>query len=274
MAADQTKHPAKRIPYKNRMFETPESANQWFDIFNLGLAIGAFLVAICTWGTFKTGAVKEKFSDERISSNEAATKRAIAESDKANAALGVAQADIAKANAKIAESEARQKEAELRLEQLRERMRPRNIKGEQFLEILKDKPKAPVAILFVRDDPDCFQLSMQIRDFLKQANWDVAEPRAIEVSDMTPRLAQYTSTMGVGGQPQGLTVVMRATSQADFDREREGNPFHANEPIDTPRKALTRALGDSLGSISGGISYDSGVPGVLLVVVGPKPNLN
>jgi hypothetical protein len=102
---------------------------------------------------------------------------------------------------------------------------------------------------------------MQIRVWLKQAKWEVKEPRAIEGSDMPPRLAQYTSTMGVGGQPHGVTVAMRATSQADFDRENENNPLDPNEPVDTPRKALTKALGESLGSISDGISYDTGVPG-------------
>ena len=153
-------------------------------------------------------------------------------------------------------------------------MRPRAIKGQRFLEILEGKPKSPVEILFVRDDQDCFQLSMQIRDWLKAANWEAKEPRAIEISDLTPRLAQYTSTMGVGGQPQGVTIVMRATSQADFERERDKNPLNPLESANTPRKALAAALGDSLGEISGGISYETGVPGVLWVVVGPKPNLN
>jgi hypothetical protein len=222
----------------------------------------------------KTSDVKEEHwaEDRRKSNEKIADLRA--QGDQARAELGIAQADIAQANAQIAEATARTKEAELKLEQLRDRMRPRTIKGEQFLKTLGGKPKAPVEILFVRDDPDCFQLSMQIRDWLKDAKWEVGEPRAIESSDLTPRLAQYTSTMGVGGQPHGVTVVMRATSQADFEREPERNPLDPDEPVDTPRKALSRALGESLGEISGGISYESGAPGVLWVVVGPKQNLN
>jgi hypothetical protein len=180
---------------------------------------------------------------------------------------------IKAADERIAEFNTRAKEAELQLEMLRDRMRPRRIKAAEFLKILDGKPKAPVEILFVRDDPDCFQLSMQIRDFLKQAKWEVKEPRAIESADMTPRLAQYTSTMGVGGQPHGVTVVLRATSQADFDRENKGRPFDL-ESLDTPLKALSTALGDSLGGIATGISYETGLPDALLVVVGPKHNLN
>ena len=179
-----------------------------------------------------------------------------------------AQADIAKANAQIADSTARSKEAELKLEQLRERMKPREIKGERFLKLLEGRPKAPVEVVFVRDDPECFRLAMQIRDWLKQAKWDIDDAVAIAAPD-TPRLGKYTSSMGVGGQPSGVTVVQRATSQDDFERERH-DPFDPNAPIDTPAKALSLALGDSLGSISGSMSFDTGTPGVLRVVVGPK----
>lgn len=85
------------------MFDvSPEGANLWFDISNLVLLAGAVLVALGTYGTIKFSGIKEKFSDERISINEVETKRAVAESDKANATLGTAQADIAKANAQIA----------------------------------------------------------------------------------------------------------------------------------------------------------------------------
>ena len=67
--------------------------------------------------------------------------------------------------------------------------------------------------------------------------------------------------------------MMRATSQADFEREREmerdEKPLNPLESANTPRKALAAALGDSLGEIYGGISY-----GVLWAVVGPKPSLN
>jgi len=264
----------KYIPFlrKQKMFDTPESAATWFNVFNGVLVFAAILVAVGTWGTVRTGAIKERFSDERISVNEAQTKRAVAESDKANAALAIAQSDIVKANARIAEAEARAKEAELKLEQVRERMRARHIKGDTFRRILEGKPKASVEILFVRDDGEAFQLALEIRDWLKRASWDVAEPRPIMQSDLAPRLAETTpSTMAVGGQPQGVSVFLRAESQADFAREFD-DARPPNGVIDTPRKALSAALGDSLGSISGGMSYEIGSPGVLRVIVGPKPS--
>jgi len=230
------------------------------------IAVVAATAAVIRLQRAESNTAKQELDIYKV---DAAAKVAAAE-----AAGKAASAEAAKAQAEIEEAKARQREAELKLEQLRERIRPRRINGAQFVKILEGKPKIPVEILFVRDDPDCFQLSMQIRDVLKQAKWDVKEPRAIESTDMTPRVAQYTSTMGVGGQPHGVTVVMRATSQADFDREIEKDPLAHDAPVDTPRKALLKALQDSLGSISGGISYDAGIIGALLVVVGPKYSLN
>ena len=67
-----------------------ESANLWFNISNIALLVAAGLVSAATWGVYKTGQIKEKYSDERISANEAETARARAESD-------VAKSDAAKA---------------------------------------------------------------------------------------------------------------------------------------------------------------------------------
>jgi hypothetical protein len=171
--------------------------HSWEQVMLLSLGAAALAaVAVVVATTIVVKLQKEESSASKHELNlykvEAGEKIVAAE------AVGkTAQADIAKANAQIAEATARTKEAELKLEQLRERMRPRSIKGEEFLQILEGKPKSPVEILFVRDGPDCFQLSMQIRDWLKKAEWQVKEPRAIESGDMTPRLAQYTSAMGL-----------------------------------------------------------------------------
>jgi hypothetical protein len=79
------------------MFDvTPEGANFWFDAFNVILFIGAFAVAVGTYGSIRMGSAKEKFADERIVANEAETKRAIADSD-------IAKAGTAKAGERIAE---------------------------------------------------------------------------------------------------------------------------------------------------------------------------
>jgi hypothetical protein len=74
------------------MFDVSLSwANFWYDAFNVTLFVGAFAVAVGTYGSIKMGAVKERFSDERTAALEAQTEQA-------KATLAIAQADIAKAN--------------------------------------------------------------------------------------------------------------------------------------------------------------------------------
>src|SRR5258708_36611102 len=73
-------------------------ADTLFNWSNVALVVGASLVLIGTIGAIKMGAIREHFSDLRISDNERATKTATAESD-------VAKANAAKANLRAAELE-------------------------------------------------------------------------------------------------------------------------------------------------------------------------
>jgi hypothetical protein len=78
--------------FRFRMFDTPESANLWFNVSNGILVIGAVAVAVRNlWADIYAAYKKEKFSDERIAANEAGTKRAVADSD-------IAKESAAKAN--------------------------------------------------------------------------------------------------------------------------------------------------------------------------------
>lgn len=172
---------------------------------------------------------------------------------------------IAEAQARAAEANARALEATVELEKFKA---PRHIDGDAFVKALEGKPKAPVEIVFVRDDPECYQLAMQIRDWLKVAKWEYSEPAAITGPDET-RFTQYPSSMQAGGQPRGVTIVLRATSQADFERERD-DPFNDNASVDTPGKALSRALLTSLDSIAQSMNFETGKVGSLRIVVGSK----
>ena len=170
------------------------------------------------------------------------------------------------ADERIAESNARTKEAELKLEQLRKQMAARHLNRDQFLKMLDGKPRMPVEVFFVKDDGEAFQLSLEIRDFLKAAKWEVSEPIPIPPTD-APRLAQLPSAMGAGGQPSGVTVVVRANSQQDFE-------LVQHRTANTAFHALQNALGDSLGSINGRAGSDAApVAGMLRVVVGPKAQM-
>lgn len=96
-----------------------DSATFWFDVSNVVLLLGAALVVIGTYGVYKTGAIKERYSDERLSENEKETRRATADSD-------IAKAEAAKANARAIE-------AQLQLEKFRS---PRVITDEQRVAIV------------------------------------------------------------------------------------------------------------------------------------------
>jgi hypothetical protein len=180
-----------------------EWAEYWYPISWKGVLAGGLITAVGACATivflllqWRTTTIREVQSDWRTSVLESETAKAKAE-------LGTAQADIAKATAQIEEARARQREAELRLEQLRERLSQRHIKGEQFLKILDGKPKALVEILFNKDDGEAFQLSLEIRDWLRRASWETEEPRPIMQSDLAPRLAQSTpSAMAAGANPR------------------------------------------------------------------------
>src|ERR1700712_2981446 len=73
-----------------------------------------------------------------------------------------------------------QEDTKLKLEQ----SRPRSINQAQFRKILEGKPKAPVEILFLRDDGEAAQLSLEISSSLKGAGWAVEEPRPIVAADI------------------------------------------------------------------------------------------
>jgi hypothetical protein len=145
---------------------------------------------------------------------------------------------------------------------------PRQIKGEEFVKALEGKPKAPVEIVFVRDDTDSFHLAMQIAHWLKIANWQVSEPAAIAGPD-EPRFATSPSAVQAGGNATGVTIVHRMTSEAEYELER-GIAIPGLTPIDTPGKALSTALIGSLGNISTMMNLVTGKVGTLRVVVAPK----
>jgi chromosome segregation ATPase len=119
-------------------------ANFWYDAFNVLLFVGAFAVAVGTYGSIKMGAVKEKFADERIIANEAETKRAIADSDSAKEGAAKANQRIAELSTQAeqlrkdtADANARALEAQLALEKFKQ---PRSL-SERQIETIASKLK-------------------------------------------------------------------------------------------------------------------------------------
>jgi hypothetical protein len=241
------------------MFDvTSEGANFWFDAFNVMLFVGAFAVALGTYGSIKMGAIKERFSEERTAGLETQTAQA-------NAALGTAQADIAKANARIAEASARQKEAELRVEQLRKELGPRQLQRDAFIKELTGQPTANVEIMYLQDDPECFVLAQQIGIALKDAGWPSVAPKPIP----SLILSDGPTSMSVDGQPSGVTVVVSGITQEEADASQ--NAMLGRDWIKTPWTVLMRAVAAGIGKAGGHAGGPNAPPkGTLRVVVAPR----
>lgn len=145
------------------MFDvTLPQANLWFDIFNIVLFVGAFAVAVGTYGTIKMGAVKERFSDERIAANETQTAQA-----------NKRTAEIEKSNLLLQQDVERERIERLKLE---EKLGPRKIRPEQRSSVLEKLKTAPKGVVFMRPsaaDSEPLQFSAQVASILADAGFDV-----------------------------------------------------------------------------------------------------
>jgi hypothetical protein len=224
------------------MFDvTPESANFWFDAFNVLLFIGAFAVAVGTYGSIRMGTAKERFSDERILANEKETARAVADSD-------IAKEGTAKANERI---------AELNNEtvKLRQQLEPRKINGEAFVELLRSAPKAKVELMYVKEDPDSYQLSLQIFWYLMNAGWDCEVEKPIPPAAIGSPYPDKPATWSAIARETGISLVVH-----EYDDLKPGTPY----------EALLKAFRITPGQAESGI--DSNVPaGSIRVVIAPRP---
>jgi hypothetical protein len=159
-----------------------ESANLWYDFFNVILFVGAFAVAVGTYGSIKMGAVKEKFADERTAANEAATARAVADSDAAKVDVAIANQKIAAANQDIAKSNERA--AALEKDAAQARLEQRRIESAVAWRVVAPAGRALLAnslaegvggsveISYPSNDSESLFLASQLNGIFKEANVD------------------------------------------------------------------------------------------------------
>ena len=170
------------------------------------------------------------------------------------------------AKIKIVSFEARTAEAELKSEQLRKELGPRHLQRDIFLKEIVEAPPSRVEIMYLRDDPECFNLAQQIWRVLEDAKWEVMPP--VPIPDPAKAFDMPTA-MTVDGQPSGVTVVIRAVSKAEAEASMKamlGEPW-----VRTPWTVLTHALGDSLGRIGSSAGGPNAPPdGTLRIVVAPR----
>jgi hypothetical protein len=236
----QKNNPNKRS-VRFLMFDvSPEAANLWFDISNVGLVFGAVLVAFATYGTIKFAGIKEKFSDERITANEAETKRAIADSD------------VAKQGA--AEANARAVEAQLALEKFKS---PRAISVEQrnrIAEQMKQFAGQQYYGMVASDVADAWDVWREISLSLELAGWKRVPPPGLSVS-------QFGPPAGIALAPQAGVMVIGSAGKSTPE---ETMALHERA------KALAAKLTDE--SIIAGPGFSIELEAnTIAIVIGPKP---
>jgi hypothetical protein len=217
------------------------SANSIYSLSGIVLVVGAVLTLLGTIGAIWSSGIRERFADERIATNEAQTAKA--------------NADAAHANEHAAQLEKEAAEAQLKLEDLRRQVAPRQVNREVFLSLIKGQPKAPVELVYLRDDPECFDVAQQIWRLLQDAGWQVSPPSPILDSSTLDPLP-----MSVDGQPSGVTVVTHSATEQEI-----------NGKVITPWTALRDALMHSIGKLSGHAGGHNPPPnGTLRIVVAPR----
>jgi hypothetical protein len=168
----------------------------------------------------------------------------------------------------LAASAERTANAELKAEQLRKELGPRQLQRAIFLKEIAESPKSHAEIMYLRDDPECFDLAQQIWRALEDAVWDVTPPTPIP-ANTTGSASDIPTAMAVDGQPSGVTVVVHGITQAEADastHQMMGQPW-----VRTPWTVLVHALGDSIGKIGGHAGGPNAPPeGTLRVVVAPR----
>jgi hypothetical protein len=150
------------------MFDmTLRAAERWYDIFNILLIVGAFVVAVATYGSIKMGSIKERFADERITANEAESARAAADSD-------IAKAQAAQANERAAEANLKAEVERVARLELEARLAPRTLTGVQLQSISsKISPFAPQPFRFTsyQDDQEVRGLVEALIHVLVASGW-------------------------------------------------------------------------------------------------------
>jgi hypothetical protein len=176
--------------------------------------------------------------------------------------------DLTDANTKLGKQQERAAEAELKLDELRRQVAPRHVQRHVFLKAVEGQPKARVEIMYLRDDPECFDLAQQIWRVLQDAQWDVIAPVPIPPSVASSYL-QSPTAMSVGGQLLGVTVVTHSVSEKES--EAMPNILAGKNWERTPWTVLSNALLQSMGPIGGSGGGPNRPPeGVLRVVVAPR----
>jgi len=193
------------------MFSSAASAAFWFDASQVALLIGAGFILVGTWGAFKAGAAKERFSDARASEMEVVVA-------KANEGLAQAHVEIEKQRAltaKATEAAEREKLERLKLEA---QLAPRYFTKEQVEKLKAALKPSDAALMIVSRmmDGESRDFADELAEGLREAGWaNTARSRMWASSDAGVFVA---TTQATAAAPE-IKVLANALKAAGVDAQ-------------------------------------------------------
>lgn len=155
------------------------------------------------------------------------------------------------------------------LAELKRHVGPRQIKRDVFLRALEGQPKARVEIMYLRDDPECFDVAQQVWQLLQDAHWDTISPVPIPQNNSSGAIQLGPTPMSFSGQPSGITIAAHSITLAEA--EAGTNQIMGKEWIKTPFTVLVHAIGESLGSVNSWAKGPNAPPsGTLRIIIAPR----
>lgn len=176
----------------------------------------------------------------------------------------IQDAEFEKMRLQTAEAKRRQAQAELDLEELRAKVIWRHIDTAKFLAILQASPATPTntEIVYLRDDPESWNLATEVFTLLHKADWPVTFPAPITPNE-SGIFSSFPTALSAGGSISGGIALV---TNEEFKM-----PTWENK---TPAGFLAKAFLEGLG---GGIAINRILPehnrlasGAIRVVVGPR----
>lgn len=188
-------------------------------------------------------------------------------SDRQSAQIRQFDADLTAAKIDLAKQQERAAKAEGALRNLQLQVGWRSVNASTFLRVLDGQPRGKVEILYLRNDPECFDVSIQLRQLLTQAGWKVERWDSIPEADGGEPIA-----MTVDGQPSGITLVASsATREEMMAADKIIDDENATDWVKTPYTILEVGLLRAVGKVNNHIGGPHApAAGLLRIVVAPR----
>ncbi len=188
-------------------------------------------------------------------------------SDRQSGQIRQFDTDLTAAKTGLAEQQERAAKAEGALRNLQLQVGWRWVNPTVFLEVLAGQPHGKVEILYLRNDPECFDVSIQLRQLLTQAGWKVERWDSIPEAEGGEPIA-----MAVDGQPSGITLVARSvTPEERMAADKVIGDENATDWVKTPYTVLEVGLFKAVGKVNSHIAGPHAPAADLLrIVVAPR----